>query len=107
MFQIQPLPFPATPDPVLYLTSFPGTGKLTIARALVAILSNSTPLIASYLLDNHSLIEPVAKQYARTDAAYLPERKKERQKALKRWVEGEEGRGKWVVCTGTSLVLSE
>jgi hypothetical protein len=92
-------------DPVIYITSFPGTGKLTIARHLTSYLTSHD--IDSYLLDNHSLIEPVAQKYARTHPAYLPERKKERQKALKEWVEGSEGRGKWIVCTGTSLVQSE
>lgn len=55
------------PAPLVWINGFPGTGKLTIARELINIISGMDdgpdhvqpqPL----LLDNHQLIDPVEKR---------------------------------------------
>jgi hypothetical protein len=81
------------PAPLIYINAFPGTGKLTTARALVSLLTNSL------LLDNHTLIDPVAARFSRDHPEYQHERRKERDRAFKQYVEGEEWAGSVVVCT--------
>jgi hypothetical protein len=51
----------------------PGTGILSIARCLFALLPKS-PL----LLDNHTLIDPVAAKYTRDHPEYASERRREK-----------------------------
>jgi hypothetical protein len=57
------------PAPLIYINAFPGTGKLTIARALVYHISstNTSSQLTSVpiLLGNHALIDPVAARYPR------------------------------------------
>jgi hypothetical protein len=83
----------SVPAPLVYINAFPGTGKLTTARALVSLLTNSL------LLDNHTLIDPVAARFSRDHPAYRHERRKERDRAFKQYVEGEEWAESVVVCT--------
>jgi hypothetical protein len=67
----------SVPAPLVYINAFPGTGKLTTARALVSLLTNSL------LLGNHTLIDPVAARFSRDHPAYRHERRKERDRAFK------------------------
>jgi hypothetical protein len=57
------------PSSLIYITAFPGTSKLSIARALIFLLSStkpsSSPTSAPVLLDNHALIDPVAARFPR------------------------------------------
>jgi hypothetical protein len=85
-------PTPA-PAPLIYINAFPGTGKFTTARTLVSLLTNS------FLLDNHTLIDPVAARFSRDHPEYRHERKLERDRAFKKYIEGEEWAGSVVVCT--------
>ncbi|KAF2130120.1 hypothetical protein P153DRAFT_396450 [Dothidotthia symphoricarpi CBS 119687] len=92
----------STPAPLIYINAFPGTGKLTIARALLPLLppSHSPPI----LLDTHTLIDPVATHYARTHPAYQPARKAERARVFALYVENVQYRGSVVVVTGLFLL---
>ncbi|KAM0233528.1 hypothetical protein ACHAP5_010403 [Fusarium lateritium] len=59
------------PLPIIHINGFPGTGKLTIARKLVALL-------ASYngkLVHNHLLIDPAGAILPRTSVDYQPLRR--------------------------------
>jgi hypothetical protein len=82
---------------LIYVNAFPGTGKLTTARALVSLLTTQT--IPTLLLDNHTLIDPVAARFSRDHPEYLHERKKERDRAFAKYVEGEMWSDRVVVCT--------
>jgi hypothetical protein len=101
------------PSPLIYINAFPGTGKLTVARALISLLSSSKPTSAPVLLDNHTLIDPVAAKYTRDHPNYAQERRRVRKKALREYVlceqapdgrEEEDGLGSWVICTGPSSI---
>jgi hypothetical protein len=83
----------SVPAPLFYINAFPGTGKLTTTRTLVSLLTNS------FLLDNHTLIDPVAARFSRDHPEYRAERKLERDRAFKKYIEGEEWAGSVVVCT--------
>jgi hypothetical protein len=76
------------PFPLIYINTFPGTGKLSIARYLLALLP---PFI---LLDNHTLIDPVAAPYPRDHPNYAEERRCVRAKALREYVSCEKESGK-------------
>jgi hypothetical protein len=102
-----------SPSPLIYINAFPGTGKLTIARALISLLSSSKPTSAPVLLDNHTLIDPVPAKYTRDHPNYAQERRRVRKKALREYVlceqppdgrEEEDGLGSWVMCTGPSSI---
>lgn len=54
----------------IYINGYPGVGKLTVAEEL----KNIIPL--SEVIDNHSLIDPVAREYERWMPEYYPMRKK-------------------------------
>lgn len=68
------------PGPVIWINGFPGTGKLTIARALVRIY------ILSILIDNHKLIDPVDLNFPRDHPQYQTERKRRREWAFENFV---------------------
>lgn len=65
------------PAPVIYINGYPGSGKLTIALAMQALIPNSK------VLDNHSLIDPVEKLCPRGTAYYNSERGEYRRAMLK------------------------
>lgn len=67
----------STPAPVIYLNGFPGSGKLTIALAMQALIPDSK------VLDNHSLIDPVEQFCRRGTAYYFSERGEYRRAMLK------------------------
>lgn len=54
------------------INSFPGIGKLTIARALFTLLGGEHP---ARLVDNHLLIDPASAALPRTSPNYQPLRK--------------------------------
>jgi adenylylsulfate kinase-like enzyme len=87
--------------PLLWLNGFPGTGKLTVAKALLETLGDRMIII-----DNHQLIDPVAAKFSRDHPDYQHERKLERTKAFKAYVEPAENREKIILCTGTESFLS-
>ena len=49
--------------PLVWINGYPGTGKLTIAREIMAILGENQAL----LVDNHQLIDPVEIELAQSD----------------------------------------
>ncbi|VUC37180.1 unnamed protein product [Clonostachys rosea] len=64
--------------PIIWINAFPGTGKLTVARALRALIPKSV------VIGNHQLIDPVT--LSRDHPCYQTERKKEREKAFSKYV---------------------
>ncbi|KAI9846572.1 MAG: hypothetical protein M1837_003813 [Sclerophora amabilis] len=57
-------------DPaIVYINGYPGVGKLTVARELSKLISNSK------IIDNHHLIDPVAMLYDRNMPEYQPLRR--------------------------------
>lgn len=60
----------------VYINGYPGVGKLTVAKELTKLI----PL--SRVVDNHSLIDPVARKYERWMPQYYPMRKEVRSQAL-------------------------
>ncbi|PTB41317.1 uncharacterized protein TrAFT101_010066 [Trichoderma asperellum] len=67
--------------PLIWINAFPGTGKLTIAKAIKSIGASVT------IIDNHQLIDPVAWKFSRDDPCYQIERKRERERAFQRHVQ--------------------
>ncbi|KAI9795716.1 MAG: hypothetical protein M1833_006885 [Piccolia ochrophora] len=64
-------------DPtIVYINGYPGVGKLTVARELSKLISNSK------IIDNHHLIDPVAMVYDRTMPEYQPLRRAVREAVL-------------------------
>ena len=53
--------------PLVWINGFPGTGKYTVAKQLVAMLGNERAV----LIDNHQLIDPVEADMARQHPEYL------------------------------------
>lgn len=52
--------------PLVWINGFPGTGKCTVAKQLVAILGNERAI----LIENHQLIDPVEAEMARSHPEY-------------------------------------
>lgn len=80
--------------PLIWINAFPGTGKLTIAKAIKA-LDESVIVI-----DNHQLIDPVASAIPRDDLSYQAERKREREGAFQKYVYDRATASQTVVFTG-------
>ncbi|KAH7085278.1 hypothetical protein BKA63DRAFT_597947 [Paraphoma chrysanthemicola] len=85
------------PAPLVYINAFPGTGKLTIARALVALFFNSHS--TATLIDNHTLIDPVAAKFPRQHPRYTDARRQEREKVLRAYIENPERDEEVVIIT--------
>lgn len=49
--------------PLVWINGFPGTGKCTIAKQLVALLGDERAV----LIDNHQLIDPVEAEMTRSN----------------------------------------
>ncbi|TFB05782.1 hypothetical protein CCMA1212_001492 [Trichoderma ghanense] len=79
--------------PLIWINAFPGTGKLTIAKAIKS-LDKSVIII-----DNHQLIDPVALRVSRDDPRYQAERKREREQAFEKYVYDPATASKTVVFT--------
>lgn len=65
------------PAPLIYLSAFPGTGKLTTAQHLQNLIPNSR------ILDNHSLIDPVEAHTPRSSPSHHSERQRYRRQRLR------------------------
>lgn len=74
-----PLPPRSKPLPIIHLNGFPGTGKLTIAREVVAILQEHFAALGSgeqvKLVHNHLMINPADAVLHRTQPGYQKLRK--------------------------------
>ncbi|KAF7195185.1 hypothetical protein HII31_03391 [Pseudocercospora fuligena] len=81
--------------PLVWINGFPGVGKLTIARKLQELFGPKS----ATLISNHELIDPVAARLARDHPDYHVERKAERQKAFKGYVQNVTAFGKVIICT--------
>ncbi|ETS03819.1 hypothetical protein M419DRAFT_136420 [Trichoderma reesei RUT C-30] len=79
--------------PLIWINAFPGTGKLTIAKAIKALDESVT------VVDNHQLIDPVASRISRDDPRYQAERKRERERAFEKYVYDPATASKTVVFT--------
>ncbi|KAK6085256.1 hypothetical protein SCUP234_02195 [Seiridium cupressi] len=64
------------PAPLVWINGFPGTGKLTVAKALQKM--NKTVI----LIDNHQLIDPVEAKFSRSHPDYQRQRQIQRQAAF-------------------------
>lgn len=53
--------------PLVWINGFPGTGKCTIAKQLVALLGKERAI----LIDNHQLIDPVEADMTRSHPEYI------------------------------------
>ena len=84
----------STPAPLVWLNGFPGTGKLTVAKELVALGGNII------LVDNHSMIDPVEARFPRTHAAYQAERRLQRSLVFRDSVHNEDRFSQIVIFTG-------
>ncbi|KAF2122451.1 hypothetical protein BDV96DRAFT_592987 [Lophiotrema nucula] len=89
--------------PVLYINGFPGTGKLTVARAIIGLLGEDQAL----LIDNHGLIDPVEARCGRSHPRYLIERRKERERTFRLYVYDKGTRFKTLVFTGNEYLFLE
>ncbi|KAI9722747.1 MAG: hypothetical protein M1828_004443 [Chrysothrix sp. TS-e1954] len=81
--------------PLLWINGFPGSGKLTIAKALTALLNEQD----SILIDNHQLIDPVEKLLSRADPGYQAARRHARSNAFETFVRSPAMASKLVVFT--------
>ena len=81
--------------PFIWINGFPGTGKHTIAK-LLATLLDGDPVV----IDNHSLIDPVAKKFSRDHPSYQQARRQEREAVFKKLAEDITFRSRIVIFTG-------
>ncbi|KAK7918394.1 hypothetical protein PG985_010268 [Apiospora marii] len=62
-------PFPPNkPRPLIHINGYPGVGKLTVARALVALFRSHN--LSARLVENHLLIDPADAVLKRTEHGY-------------------------------------
>lgn len=80
--------------PLIWINAFPGTGKLTIAKAIKSMGEFIT------VIDNHQLIDPVAAKLSRDDPHYQTERKRERERAFKKYVQDPGRASETIIFTG-------
>lgn len=82
---------------LVWINGLPGTGKLTVTKTLGS-LDESTIIV-----DNHSLIDPVAHRLgpgSRDHPRYLDERRASRKRAFDEWVHDPLSKTLRVVFTG-------
>lgn len=82
--------------PLVWINGFPGTGILTIAKLLAALLDEAAPL----LIDNHSLIDPVEAKFSRDHPNYQQLTRRGREAVFKSFVEDPAFRTRIVIFTG-------
>ena len=85
--------------PLIWINGYPGVGKLSVARELVRLFKGGEAL----LIDNHSLIDPVAANFDRDDPQYYIERQKEREYAFERWILHNRKTHRVIIFTGKSF----
>jgi len=61
-----------TPPPLIWINDFPGSGKLTVANALVNLVGEDK----IHLIDNHQLIDAVEAKTTRSSPNYQMQRRK-------------------------------
>ncbi|KAH8812079.1 hypothetical protein F5884DRAFT_855386 [Xylogone sp. PMI_703] len=79
--------------PLVWINGFPGSGKLTVAKAIATLHHNTI------VLDNHKLIDPVEARFSRTHPDYQKERRRYRQAVLDEYVCDAAMLSKLVICT--------
>ncbi|MCJ1328816.1 hypothetical protein MMC10_005493 [Thelotrema lepadinum] len=80
--------------PLVWINGFPGTGKLTVAKALVALSDEEILLI-----DNHQLIDPVEAKYSRDHPDYQQQRQLQRNRVFEKVVHNKELHSRTIVFT--------
>ncbi|KAF7535035.1 hypothetical protein G7054_g5733 [Neopestalotiopsis clavispora] len=65
------------PAPLIWINGYPGSGKLTVARALQQLDKSIV------LIDNHQLIDPVEAEYSRAHPDYQRQRQLRRKAAFR------------------------
>ncbi|KAF2630116.1 hypothetical protein BU25DRAFT_456523 [Macroventuria anomochaeta] len=86
---------PLTSAPIIYTSSFPGVGKLTVAREIVKILGEDNTI----LQDSHKLIDSVNTLCSRGHPDYQKERKAERERQFEAYVKNSEFKDRVVIST--------
>jgi len=84
-----------TAAPLVWINGFPGSGKLTVAKALAELLGKEMILI-----DNHQLIDPVEAKIPRDHPDYQKERQLQRRIAFSEYVANATMRSRIVIFTG-------
>ena len=79
---------------LIWINGFPGTGKLTVARAITQLHKDTI------LLDNHKLIDPVEIHTPRSHPDYQKQRRMQRQSAFEQYVFNPASLSKVVIFTG-------
>lgn len=85
--------------PLLWINAFPGSGKLTVAKALAELLGEGKAII----IDNHQLIDPVELVYPREHPEYQQQRKRKREEVFRKTVGNEEYQCQMIIFTGTFI----
>jgi len=84
--------------PLVWINGFPGSGKLTIAKALMERVGQD-----QIVIDNHQLVDPVGAIVSRSNPDYQRYRKAYRQRALDRMAVEPILMRKALVFTGIAL----
>src|SRR5271156_3033838 len=84
-----------TAAPLVWINGFPGSGKLTVARALAKLLGKEIILI-----DNHQLIDPVEAKIPRDHSDYQKERQLQRIIAFGEYVANAAMYSRIIIFTG-------
>ncbi|KAK6221240.1 hypothetical protein QIS74_04808 [Colletotrichum tabaci] len=79
--------------PVIWINGYPGTGKLTVATAVLSLLGTDRAL----LVDNHQLIDQV--KISRRNPRYWDARKAERQLVFEKYVLSKSQKDKIIMFT--------
>ncbi|KAI9788408.1 MAG: hypothetical protein M1816_006933 [Peltula sp. TS41687] len=81
--------------PLIWINGYPGSGKLTIARALLVLYGMKKAI----LVHNHQLIDPVEARTPRTHPDYDRQRQLERSRAFFTYVESLETSSQIIIFT--------
>lgn len=83
-----------TVAPLVWMNGFPGTGKLTVAKAMAALHGSTI------LLDNHKLIDPVESKISRGHPDYNKARQRQRELAFDEHVYNRDKISELIIFTG-------